>query len=124
MTVRTPAYDHYGEILRWVDGDTVDILVDRGFEDWSKKRFRLYGIQCPEANEPGADEAVGHSETSCPVGARVYFKTYKQRETQGLEGNTNYRESFGRYLALIYVNAELTLNDALVDSGNAVRKLW
>ena len=36
------------EIVRVVDGDTVDVFLDLGFNITVKKRIRLYGIDTPE----------------------------------------------------------------------------
>ena len=37
------------EILRVVDGDTVDVLIDLGFGVFKKERVRLGGIDAPES---------------------------------------------------------------------------
>ena len=31
-----------------VDGDTIDLLIDLGFNAWKKERIRLSGINTPE----------------------------------------------------------------------------
>jgi len=36
------------EVLRVVDGDTVDVTVDLGFNVLKKLRIRMFGIDCPE----------------------------------------------------------------------------
>lgn len=36
------------EVLRVVDGDTIDVAVDLGFDVLKKVRIRLSGIDCPE----------------------------------------------------------------------------
>ena len=41
-------YHYNAEVTRVVDGDTVDALVDLGFNTYSKQRIRLYGINTPE----------------------------------------------------------------------------
>ena len=40
-------YDYNCELIRVVDGDTVDLNVNLGFDIWVKKRVRLYGIDAP-----------------------------------------------------------------------------
>jgi micrococcal nuclease len=37
------------EVVRVVDGDTVDILIDLGFDLTKKERVRLAGIDTPES---------------------------------------------------------------------------
>ena len=39
-----------------MDGDTVDALIDLGFDIWVKKRIRLYGIDAPESRTRDLEE--------------------------------------------------------------------
>ena len=41
-------YKYKAKLIRVIDGDTVDALIDLGFSVWVKKRIRLYGINTPE----------------------------------------------------------------------------
>ena len=41
-------YEYSCKLIRVLDGDTVDALIDLGFDVWIKKRIRLYGINTPE----------------------------------------------------------------------------
>jgi micrococcal nuclease len=42
-------YEYGVEIVRVVDGDTVDVNIDLGFGVWLRKeRVRLYGIDTPD----------------------------------------------------------------------------
>ena len=42
-------FEYNAKVLRVVDGDTVDALVDLGFSVHRKIRVRLYGINTPES---------------------------------------------------------------------------
>jgi|TARA_R100000664_G_C2711677_1_gene108235 micrococcal nuclease len=42
-------YIYEAKVLRVVDGDTIDALIDIGFSVWVKKRIRFYGINTPES---------------------------------------------------------------------------
>ena len=42
-------FTYNATILRVVDGDTVDVMVDLGFSTHRKIRVRLYGINAPES---------------------------------------------------------------------------
>ena len=46
---KEPAYTYSIEIVKIVDGDTVDVLIDLGFHVTIKKRVRLQGINAPES---------------------------------------------------------------------------
>jgi len=41
-------YEYNATVDRVLDGDTVDCMVDLGFDIWVKQRVRLEGIDAPE----------------------------------------------------------------------------
>ena len=49
-------YKYNAEIVRVVDGDTVDAMVDLGFKIFKKIRIRLYGINTPETRTRDLEE--------------------------------------------------------------------
>jgi len=42
-------YEYQAELMRVVDGDTIDARIDLGFNVWVKKRIRMSGINAPES---------------------------------------------------------------------------
>lgn len=51
-------YEYRADTRRVVDGDTVDVDIDLGFNVWLRnERLRLYGIDTPELK--GANKAAG-----------------------------------------------------------------
>jgi len=108
-------YEYRAEVLRWVDGDTVDLLVDLGFTILVSTRFRLLGIDTPEKNRR-ASRAEGiaaqeFAERLAPVGSVVLVRSEKTGK-------------FGRWLATVYpMGGEgdplVSVNDSLVESGHA-----
>jgi micrococcal nuclease len=106
MAETEPAFTYAAEVIRWVDGDTVDVSVDLGFRTYSRQRLRLYGIDTPERGQRNYVEARAFAEGYAPVGATVVVKTFKTPE------------KFGRFLALVYVG-KISVNDLLVESGLA-----
>lgn len=96
------------ELVRVVDGDTVDLCVDLGFHTTHVDRFRLAGIDAPErsAEARGAlIELLAHYTGNWfPI---IVSKTDK----------------FGRWLVTIplYLEAEpgATINQRMIDSGHA-----
>ena len=36
------------KLVRVIDGDTIDAVIDLGFDVWVRERVRLYGINTPE----------------------------------------------------------------------------
>ena len=102
-----PRYTYSATIVRWVDGDTVDLVVDCGFYIRLESRFRLFGIDTPERGQDRYDEARMHAESLAPPGREVVVKTYQAPD------------KYGRFLALIEVDA-VTINDSLVTAGLAL----
>lgn len=111
-------YIYKSTVIKIVDGDTVDLMVDLGFDINFKMRVRLYGINTPElrASDPTivakAQEAKTFVSSLLPVGKQVYIQTIKDKT-----------EKYGRYLATIFLDEVLTvpsLNQQLIDKGLAV----
>lgn len=54
-------------VLRWKDGDTCEVNIDRGWRGWTiKESIRIYGLWCPEFRDPGGPEAKRYAETILP----------------------------------------------------------
>lgn len=99
-----PAYTYAATVVRWVDGDTVDLNVDVGFHINMTDRFRLYGIDTPERGQVNHDEAWHYAEGLAPVGSRVLVRTYKQ-------------EKYGRWLAEVYpARSDVSVNTDLIQA--------
>jgi micrococcal nuclease len=50
-------YKYRVEVIKVIDGDTVDVNIDLGFGVWLKKeRVRLYGIDTPESRTRDLEE--------------------------------------------------------------------
>ncbi|MGG7653520.1 thermonuclease family protein [Kocuria rosea] len=105
---RDPPYRYAARIVRWVDGDTVDLVVDLGFHLSVTTRFRLYGVDTPERGRSGFGEATAFCERLAPVGSVVRIESFKAAD------------SFGRWLALVYTLDGVNINGALVEHGLAV----
>ena len=73
-------YEYLAEVIKIVDGDTVDLKVDLGFHCTITERFRLEGIDTPERGEDGFREAgdyLSYLLKDCSV-LRIYIRTEKQ----------------------------------------------
>ena len=51
-------YTYKAKVTRVVDGDTVDALIDLGFDTHVKKRIRLYGMDAWESRTRNKEEKV------------------------------------------------------------------
>ena len=49
-------YTYNAKVDRVIDGDTVDALVDLGFDTWKNVRIRFQGIDAPESRTRDLEE--------------------------------------------------------------------
>ena len=105
-------YEYSATLIKIVDGDTVDVLIDLGFNTTKKERVRLLGIDTPEsATKDLAEKKLG-------LEAKEYI-------TQWFVKNTPFRlqttkdDKYGRILGVFTGLDGKTLNTRLVDEGYA-----
>ena len=106
-------YEYNCEIKRVVDGDTVDVIIDLGFDIFYKSRVRLYGIDTPESRTRNKDEKVrGLMSKQYLIDelekGQVVIKTHKDKKGK-----------FGRVLGEMYVG-DKNINLMMVDDYMAV----
>ena len=104
------------QILKVVDGDTIDVVIDLGFDISFTSRVRLAGIDSPESRTTDAREKI------LGVEVKEYLK-------KALEGATDIvirtekadsSEKYGRILGWLFVNKQTSsLNMELVNKGYA-----
>ena len=110
-------YEYTVTIVRVVDGDTVDVDIDLGFEVTLKnQRVRLIGIDAPETRTRDQEEKTRglaskeFVETMLPIGSQQYLIS---REYHGERGK------YGRILGDFTVG-DGTLTDLMVRHGHAI----
>lgn len=103
-------YHYEATVQRWVDGDTVDLLVDLGFRLSLEGRFRLYGVDTPERGQEKHDAATAFVTEKAPVGTIVDISTYKDHE----------QEKYGRWLADIVLRDGSILCTEIIHAGLGV----
>ena len=98
-------YQYRATILRVVDGDTLDVSIDLGFNIFHKLRIRLKGVDCPELRTEEGKAAKAFVETWLE-GLPVTIVTYKDEQ-----------EKYGRYLAKVLTAKGDLVND-LIAAGH------
>lgn len=106
-------YEYKAEIVRVVDGDTVDLIVDLGFGMRMQERFRLYGINAPESRTRDlAEKRLGKIATSyliSRIGSTTDLRIRTFKDSKG---------KFGRYLCVL-MDDDININEEMVSRGFA-----
>jgi micrococcal nuclease len=113
-------YEYKCTIVDHVDGDTIDVDIDLGFDVFLRDvRFRLTGIDSPEKF---SGDAVGRvfGIASCnrlkellPIGTSVIVKSSVNKTGK------NIKEKWNRWLGEFFVN-DKSINKQMVEEGYAV----
>ena len=108
------------EINRVVDGDTIDVTIDLGFELYKKERVRVAGVDTPEKRTRNLEEK------ELGIDATNWLKKELEDVLAGddelivrteLVGGTG---KYGRLLGWLYVGDEqLSLNEQMITQGYA-----
>ena len=110
-------YEYRCELVRVVDGDTVDVDIDLGFGVWLRKeRIRLYGVDTPESRTRDKTEKKFGKIASEVV------QEYLDR-TDTLILRTDQYDAvgkFGRFVGRLYNKKDTTsINDYLTQNNYA-----
>ena len=103
-----------------VDGDTIDVTIDLGFDLSKKERVRVAGIDTPEKRTRNLEEkALG-------LDATAWIKEHLEGAINGdddliirteLDGGVG---KYGRLLGWLYIgDATVSLNEKMIDEGYA-----
>jgi len=108
-------YRYNAKLDRVVDGDTVDALVDLGFDTWKKVRVRMMGMNAPESRTRDLEE-------------KKLGLAAKARLNELIESNdflfilkSHGVGKFGRCLGEIFLEEEISINQTLINEGYATQ---
>ena len=108
------------EINRVVDGDTIDVTIDLGFDLYKKERVRVAGVDTPEKRTRDEEEkALGYDATHWledKLNGAISGDDDLVIRTELVGGVGKY----GRLLGWLYIgDAEVSLNEAMIEEGYA-----
>ena len=112
-------YEYKVNILKVVDGDTVDVDIDLGFGVWLRnERVRLAGIDAPESRTSDAVEKVfgqaAKDRVNSLLGAEAILISQISKSGDNIKGK------FGRIIGNFKtINGEVVA-DVLMNEGHAV----
>jgi len=110
-------YTYRATVTRVIDGDTLILNIDLGFDSWVEQKLRLRGIDAAETSSALGIAAKDYVKKICDRAKFVVCKTYKE-------------DKYGRYLADIFyclnekdpenvAQQGKYLNQELIDQGYA-----
>ena len=113
-------YIYKAKLERVIDGDTVDALIDLGFDTWVKKRIRYKGIDTWESRTKDLDEkklGIAAKDRNKELLESVSSKSgYFRLKSHGVG-------KYGRVLGEVFVKdiegIEYNVNQTLIDEGHA-----
>ena len=108
------------EIVKVLDGDTIDVLIDLGFDLYKKERVRIAGVDTPEKRTRNLEEK------ELGIDATNWLKKELEDVLAGddelivrteLHGGVG---KYGRLLGWLYVgDDEVSLNEQMITQGYA-----
>ena len=113
-------YIYRGKLERVVDGDTIDALIDVGFDIWVKKRIRYKGVDAWESRTRNLEEKK----------LGLAAKARNKELLEQVSSNSGYFRlksygvgKYGRVLADIFImdsnGVQININETLISEGHA-----
>ena len=108
------------EINRVLDGDTIDVTIDLGFDLFKKERVRIAGVDTPEKRTRDLEEK------ELGIDATNWLKKHLEEAISGEEDLVIRTElvggvgKYGRLLGWLYIaDSQLSLNEMMIEEGYA-----
>ncbi len=110
-------YQYMCKLERVVDGDTIDVRIDLGFDIHHSARVRMMGIDTPESRTRNLEEkALG-------LASKARLKELLKGKKIKLETSKEGKGKFGRVLADVITidkeGNEINCNNQLIQEGHA-----
>ena len=107
-------YIYGAKLLRVVDGDTADVMIDLGFDTWVKARLRFKGVDTWEKRTKDLEEKAKGIEAS------AFTQEYLEKNDGSFTIQSYGKGKYGRVLAEIFIEGEeKSLNELLIENGHA-----
>ena len=104
------------QVIKVVDGDTIDVDIDLGFSISYSQRLRLAGIDTPESR------TTDKLEKTLGLESKEYLK-YKLKDAKKIVVKTekpDSSEKYGRILGWIYLDGnDKSINEQMIEDGYA-----
>jgi micrococcal nuclease len=110
-------YEYYvNEVTNVVDGDTIDVVIDLGFDILFKSRVRLAGIDTPESRTTDKAEKALGLESKEYLKKHIKAAKHVVIRTEKMDSS----EKYGRILGWVYLDGESeSINNKMINDGYA-----
>ena len=106
-------YEYNCKVKRVVDGDSVDVIIDLGFDIHFATRVRLYGMDTPESRTRNKDEKVrGYM-------SKDFLEEWMEKDDVIIRTRRDKKGKFGRVLGEMLVRGE-NINKLMIKECLAV----
>ena len=112
-------YEYRANLVKVVDGDTVDVDIDLGFGVWLRdERVRIMGIDTPESRTRDKVEKLfglaAKDRVKSMLEKDVVLKTFAAKDGEDMKGK------FGRVLGDFIAADGRLVTDIMIEEGHAV----
>jgi micrococcal nuclease len=107
---------HVKKITNVVDGDTIDVEIDLGFDISFSSRVRLAGIDTPESRTTDKVEKVLGLEAKEYVKSKIKDAKEVVIKTEKMDSS----EKYGRILGWVFLDgSKISINEQMIAEGYA-----
>jgi len=109
-------YFYSAKLLKVVDGDTIDALIDVGFDIWVKKRIRYMGLDTWESRTRDLEEKKKG------LAAKARNKELLETNDSKFFVQSHGLGKYGRLLGEVFIGTEeqpISVNQLLIQEGHA-----
>ena len=107
---------HVKKVTNVVDGDTIDVEIDLGFDISFSSRVRLAGIDTPESRTTNKAEKVLGLEAKEYVKSKIKDAKEVVIKTEKMDSS----EKYGRILGWVFLDgSKISINEQMIADGYA-----
>lgn len=106
-------HEYQANLVKIVDGDTLDVDIDLGFSVWVRKRVRLVNIDSWESRTRDKEEKKRG------LAAKARLKELIKENKNQFVLVSHGLGKFGRCLGEIFLDDDRNVNDILIEEGHA-----
>jgi len=109
-------FKYNAKVERVIDGDTIDAMIDLGFDTWVSKRIRFYGIDAPESRTRDLEEKKRGKA------ATAYLSAILEENNNEFILKSHGVGKFGRCLGELFVESlgDLSVQQQMINEGHGV----